>query len=248
MSNQTNNPQIQRVSPNDAATADGLAKVSRETLEFRTKYVTMLYGYDFNLNSPEIVTLRNELNACYLVLFYVENQESYDLAILWSRVASRVTGPQFAAINMFEEKEVAQGFSKIIANPNHPLHWAGLRQYPTILVYRQGYPVAAYNGPRTTQSLTDYAMDMACNPHYRETVQLGYSMALRPEDQLGIPGMTLTKQVDSSNQLSAPLREYGKNVSNTAAQQRENVQQPEKAQPQGNLKQQKAETAPKAAK
>jgi hypothetical protein len=242
----SNNPQVQRVSPNDAATTDGLSKINYEKLEFRSKYVVMLHGYDFNLNSPEIITLGKDYLDCFLVLFYVENQESYDLSILWSRVASRVTGPQFAAINMVEEKQVAQGFSKIIANPNHPLHWAGLRQYPTILVYRQGYPVAAYNGPRTTQSLTDYAMDMACNPHYRETVQLGYSMALRPEDQLGIPGMTLTKQVESSNQLNAPLREYGKNVSNTAAPQRQNVQETPKAE--GNLRQEKKETTPTAAK
>lgn len=189
---------------------EGLIKVTRSALEFNSRYVEMFHGVDFDLDSAERVKLRKSHDVCYLVFLYIENQESYDMAILFSRVASRISGPRFAAINMIEEQEVAQAFTELIGNRNHPLHWAGLRQSPVIFVYRGTYPVAVYNGERNTQALTDYAMTMACNVEYIEQAQAGISAALRPEDQIGIPNMLVGKTVQGSEQLVAPLREYGK--------------------------------------
>lgn len=189
---------------------EGLVKVSRSALEFNNKYVEMFHGVDFDLDSSERVKLRKSHDACYLVFFYIENQESYDIAILFSRVASRISGPRFAAVNLIEEREVAEAFTYLISNRNHPLHWAGLRQSPVIFVYRGTYPVAVYNGERNTQALTDYAMTMACNVEYIEQAQAGISVALNPENQLGIPNMLIGKTVQGSEQLTSPLREYGK--------------------------------------
>lgn len=111
-------------------------------------------------------------NRCMLILFYVGNPESIQLAEIWNTVANQSVGPIFGAIDMNREQTLAQEFMKLSSNRSDPLHWAGLRGYPFILVYRDGYPVAFYNGARETQSLVDYSLTLACRGDYIEHVQL----------------------------------------------------------------------------
>jgi len=129
---------------------------------------------DFNLDQKDSITLRRD--GCWLVLFYVQNLESKELAEIWVTVARQVPGPHFAAIDMVNENRVAQAFMDIRSSAGHSLHWAGLRQYPFIMVYRNGFPVAFYNGARETGAIVDFALTLACQANYYEPVQLGGSM------------------------------------------------------------------------
>lgn len=152
-------------------------------LVFTPETVKRLTSEDFNLDSDELITLK--FDDCILVLFYVENTESYQLATIWSIVAQQVAGPLFGAINMLLERKVAEAFTKLKSNGSHPLHWASLRQYPFILVYRKRWPVAVYNGVREVQSIIDYALTLACEAGYYEILQVGGGMQAENKLEMG---------------------------------------------------------------
>jgi len=145
-----------------------------QRLTFSSETVKRLTAADFDIESKEMITLKYD--DCILVLFHVENSESYQLADIWALAAQQVAGPIFAAINMLSERQVAEAFTRLKSDGNNPLHWAALRQYPYILVYRKKWPVAVYNGPREVQALIDYSLTLACEAGYYEILQTGGSM------------------------------------------------------------------------
>ena len=140
-------------------------------LTFSSETVKRLTAEDFDLTSKEMITLKYD--DCILVLFYVENTESYQLADIWALAAQQVAGPVFAAINMLNERKVAEAFTRLKSDGSNPIHWAALRQYPFILVYRNRWPVAVYNGDREVQAIIDYSLTRACQAGYYEIEQLG---------------------------------------------------------------------------
>lgn len=153
-----------------------------QRLSFASETVKRLTGDDFDLNSKEMVTLKYD--DCILVLFHVENTESYQLANIWALAAQQVAGPVFAAINMLSERRVAEAFTRLKSDGSNPLHWAALRQYPYILVYRKRWPVAVYNGPREVQALIDYSLTLACEAGYYEILQTGGGMQAESRFQM----------------------------------------------------------------
>src|SRR5680860_720826 len=80
-------------------------------LTFSSETVKRLSTDDFDLNLKELVGLKYD--DCILVLFHVENTESYQLANIWSLAAQQVAGPVFAAINMLNERKVAEAFTRL---------------------------------------------------------------------------------------------------------------------------------------
>lgn len=152
-------------------------------LSFSSETVKRLTAADFNLGSKELITLKYD--DCLLVLFHVENTESYQLANVWALAAQQVAGPVFAAINLLSERKVAEAFTRLKSDGSNPLHWASLRQYPFILVYRSGWPVAIYNGAREVQAIIDYALTLACQAGYYEPLQVGGSMQAEGRIEMG---------------------------------------------------------------
>jgi hypothetical protein len=152
-------------------------------LTFSSETVKRLNSEDFDLNSKEIISLKYD--DCILVLFHTENTESYQLADIWALVAQQVAGPVFGAINMLSERKVAEAFTRLKSDGSNPLHWAALRQYPFVLVYRKRWPVAVYNGPREVQALIDYSLTLACEAGYYETLQIGGSMQGEKRIEMG---------------------------------------------------------------
>jgi hypothetical protein len=152
-------------------------------LTFSSETVKRLTGEDFDLTSKELITLKYD--DCILVLFHIENTESYQLANIWASAAQQIAGPVFAAINMLNERRVAESFTRLKSDGSHPLHWAALKQFPFIMVYRKRWPVAVYNGPREVQSLIDYALTLACEAGYYETLQVGGSMQADKRVEMG---------------------------------------------------------------
>jgi hypothetical protein len=173
------------------------AELVQQTL-FAQESVKQLKEQDFALDSREQIRLT--YNDCILILFYVENTESRDLAKIWSTAASQVAGPIFAACNLMSEKRVAAAFNNISGDSNHPLNWAGLRQLPFILVYRQGWPQAFYNGERVVGSIIDYSLTLACVPKYTEKVQKFGSM--EAENNLFMTGRNHFEERTDSTQFT----------------------------------------------
>jgi hypothetical protein len=129
---------------------------------------------DFTINSRELICLN--FDDCILILFYNNNVESTNLSKIWVDASSQTPGFIFGAVNLQNEKKIAENFAKLNQDPNHPYHWAALRQTPFILVYRKGWPTAFYNGSRSSQAIIDYTMTLACRADYHEHDQKGWSL------------------------------------------------------------------------
>lgn len=205
MSNSQNNTQVL---PSDV--------INR--LTFSSETVRRLSSEDFDLNTKELISLKYD--DCILVLFHVENTESYQLVNIWSIAAQQVAGPIFAAINMLSERRVAAAFTKLKSEGSHPLHWASLRQYPFIMVFRNRWPVAIYNGPREVQAIIDYALTLACEAGYYEILQVGGSMQGENRLEMGpydvytnLPGQPPKVRTESV-QFTAenPIRGFNPNI------------------------------------
>jgi hypothetical protein len=162
--------------PYQPANGNNTAELVQQTL-FAQESVRQLHERDFALDTREPIRLR--FDDCILVLFYVENTESKNLAKIWATAASQVAGPNFAACNLLLERSVAEAFNSLTGDKNHPLSWASLRQFPFILVYRKGWPQAFYNGERVVGAIIDYSLTLACNSDYTEKIQRFGSMEVQ---------------------------------------------------------------------
>lgn len=181
----------------------------KETL-FIQAAVKRMGASDFVLNSKELVTLK--WDDCILILFYTENTESIKLMSIWAEAAKQIAGPIFAGVNLLYERQVAEAFTRLNMEDT-PLRWAALRQSPFILVYRNGWPVAFYNGDRSVQSIIDYALTLACDHSYYEINQIPASM--QAEDNFEIGGWTqYTPKRKTSLEYRAdkPIRGYNNDI------------------------------------
>jgi len=140
---------------------------------FKQTTVKILDNDDFNLSKPSLTITLSTLKECVLILFHSNNLESEELSIIWEKAAENAPGITWAAVNLKNEKKIAKAFTNLAGD--EPYFWAKLKQIPFILVYRQGFPVAFYNGARETQTIVDYALDLACSPNYHERLQVGKS-------------------------------------------------------------------------
>ena len=119
---------------------------------------------DFALETRDKVCLYED--ACALVLFYTESIDSKKILNVFKTVAETVTGPVFAACNVLLERRVAECFIEIHNMKDHPFSWIGARQFPSIIIYRRGYPIYFYDGPADVQILTNFALNFVCTPEF----------------------------------------------------------------------------------
>lgn len=161
---------------------------------------------DFDTESRERLLLKHK--GCYLILFYGENTESLDLVKVWRLAAAQVAGPIFGAVNLMAERKLAEVFTAVRGDSDSPFHWASLRGIPYILVYRNGWPVAAYNGERAVQPLIDYALTLACESNYREPVQLAAGMQAQTNYEM--PGFKQyePRTVSTQYTVQTPIRGF----------------------------------------
>lgn len=136
--------------------------------------VKMLSTSSFTLDDKMMIGLK--FDDCILVLFYTENKESHELLKLWYLIAEQTPGPIYAACNVLLDAKVSEAFARVKMDGSHPLNPYALHQWPVIMVYRKGFPVAIYNGERDVQSLIDWSLILACRANYFEPIQEFASM------------------------------------------------------------------------
>lgn len=157
----------------------------RNDLIFRPEIVKQLGNDDFDFTSKDKITLK--VNGCIMILFYTDNNESYELANIWGLVAQQMVAPTFAAVNlMLGDRKIANAFIELRNDANHPLSWAGLNGIPFILVYRNGLPVAFYNGELSVQKISSFALKLACKPGYFDTTLLTSNEGIHIDDDLSM--------------------------------------------------------------
>lgn len=148
---------------------------------FGQEAVKSLRESDFNLESDESITIKYK--ECMIVLFYTQNTESIQLASIWAEIGRQVAGPIFSAVNLLRERRVAEAFTNLNFTDN-PYRWASLKQQPFILSYRGGRPQAFYNGDRSVQAITDWALTLACTMGYEEHIQIPAGMQVENNYQM----------------------------------------------------------------
>ena len=216
--NRTQTGQQKEAKPALSATAR--SKDLTKPVMFVQGNVKQLKDGDFTISSRELICLNYD--DCILVLFYNDNQESTNLTTIWASAASQSAGTVFAGVHLSYEKKIAENFNKLNMDPNHPYFWARLQQMPFIIVYRRGWPVAFYNGNRSTQAIIDYSLTLACRAEYHEHDQKTWSsQAINNIEMSGTNnyeakkqgGVTLPPRTLSEEYVtSKPMRGYANKV------------------------------------
>lgn len=171
--------------------------------------VRQLRESDFHLDTKELICLKSE--DCIMILFYGSNAESEALCEIWASASAQAAGVLFGACHLGLERRVATNFARLSEDANHPHYWARLQGWPFILVYRRGWPKAFYNGQRTSQSLLDYALTLACKLDYQEQETNFYSMQANTNLETTAPkerssGLGRVKSTEYTNET--PLRGF----------------------------------------
>lgn len=173
---------------------------------FAQNSVLPLTELDFELDTNHPITIKQK--ECALILFYTENQESRDLAQIWSLVAQVAPGPSYYAVNMLLYPRIASAFTQIGA-VNSSLRPFELKGYPFILSYQNGWPVAFYNGERSVGTLADWAMTLACRASYYEPIQLAGGVQVNDDFQMGgWTEYTPPRQTSLQYTIGNPIRRF----------------------------------------
>lgn len=135
--------------------------------QFRVKE---LAERDFSLSSATPTALVS--TKCHIVLFYEPYSTDPELINIWQRIAADVAGPVIAGVNTSARTEVMEAFMNVAADLDNPLNPFTSFGPPTIIVYRNRWPQAFYNGQLSYDAIKKWIMVLACKPGYREPYSL----------------------------------------------------------------------------
>lgn len=161
---------------------------------------------DFDLQGSVPVALKRE-KGCTLILFYTSNTESINLSKIFALVAEASPSVVYGAVDADRNKSVIIAFNQLKLAENGPLHKFALATLPFILAYQNGFPVAAYNGNRTVQDLSNYTLTLACSSRVSEG-HLGEGIQV--DDNLGMSGYKVAPQAEGGSPIktSIDLNQY----------------------------------------
>lgn len=134
---------------------------------FTPVIVKELQPDDFYLGSRTPTMLKSR--DVTLVLFYeFGDEESEQLKDIWAALSIQLAGIQFAAVNGSRQREIMKAFVETGGDPDHPLFPFKINGFPTIIVYRDGWPQAYFNGERSYDTLMAFCLELAWKVGYYE--------------------------------------------------------------------------------
>jgi hypothetical protein len=133
---------------------------------------------DFATETKDKICIYNE--NCTLLLFYSENIESKQVLQVFKRVAESVPGITFGVCNLMLERKIGEIFIRLRNEQDHPFTWAAQKLTPFILVYRNGYPAAFYEGPNDVETLINFSLNIAPDPRFSFR-NLGFIQRIKEE-------------------------------------------------------------------
>lgn len=144
--------------------------------QFRVKELS---ESEFFLGSATPTALKS--GKCHIILFYEPSSVDPDLIDIWSDLARTLAGPVIAAVNTSARGEIMDAFMAVEADIDNPLNEFTGFGVPTILVYRNRWPQAFYNGELSYDAIKKWILTLACRPGYKERESL-WSGVRRVED------------------------------------------------------------------
>lgn len=177
--------------------------------------VKELQPNDYYLGSRTPTALKS--TSVTIIFFYLPSDKtSQELRDIIAVLAASVAGIDYVAVNGAEEKEILKAYVETGNDVDHPLFPFAVTGFPTIMVYRKGWPQAYYNGDRTYDALLAYSLELAAKPGYYEPVNDYEGVA--PSDptlyayERRLPGSTksdYTDQEDDKEPEYTPYTEDG---------------------------------------
>ena len=157
-----------------------LSTIGKNLIPFTPKIIIIndnLFNFDHDILSL------NEKLTC-LILFHINNRESYDCVNVFYSVAESATGSKVGTCNILSNPLVNNFLGNLSNNPNNPMYWLVLKQIPFIVLFKGGWPVSFYNGVRSTGSILDYIHESLANSiHFEKTTT---SKSVISDVQIGI--------------------------------------------------------------
>jgi hypothetical protein len=125
---------------------------------------------DFYLGTATPIAIRQKLPV--VIMFYIPNEiQSIKLARIFRETSKQVSQFIFAAVDASAngEREVMQAFA-LNADSDGPLSEFKIDGFPTILVYRKGWPKAFYNEQWSVSALRNWLLKDAIRQDYRNPI------------------------------------------------------------------------------
>lgn len=173
--------------------------------------VKELQPRDYYLGSRTPTMLKSR--AVTMIFFYLPSDPtSQELRDIWSQLASNIAGIDYVAVNGSEQKEIMKAYVETGNDVEHPLFPFDVTGFPTIMVYRQGWPQAFYNGDRTYDALLAYSLELAAKPGYYEPVNDYEGVA--PSDptlyayERRLPGSTASDYIEQAEEKEPQYTPY----------------------------------------
>jgi len=146
--------------------------------------VKELTDADFFLGSASPTALRSE--RPHVILFYqMERNTDPDnepLFLIWRELARTIAGPVIASVNASERDSIMNAFASVSADLDNPLHDFSGFGFPTIIVYRNRWPQAYYNGELSYDAIKKWILVLAMIPGYTERRSLFHGVsAVEPD-------------------------------------------------------------------
>lgn len=146
--------------------------------------VKELTDNDWWLGSATPTSLKSE--RPHVILFYqMERNTDPDnepLFLIWRELARTIAGPVIASVNASERDAIMNAFASVAADLDNPLHDFTGFGFPTIIVYRNRWPQAYYNGELSYDAIKKWILVLAMTPGYTERRSLFHGVsAVEPD-------------------------------------------------------------------
>lgn len=171
---------------------------------YATNKIKVLTETSFTLEDKMLIGLKYD--DCIIVLFHTENKESHSLMKIYYLVAEQTPGPIYAECNVLLHNKVAEAFARVKMDGSHPLNPYSLHQWPVIIVYRKGMPVAVYNGESDVQTIIDWSLLLACRANYFEPIQEFASMQAEFRHDMPTPLIYPDDKLNPEAKVSSQFR------------------------------------------
>lgn len=138
---------------------------------------------DFWLGSAIPCMLKNP--KCHIILFYSPVDTDEGIIDIWNSLAQSIAGPVICSVNVTARTEIMDAFISVSMDPDNPCNSYGINGVPTVLVFRNRFPQAFYNGPWSYNSLKKWIFVLSCKPGYKEPNQYYAGVNAIDEDITG---------------------------------------------------------------
>jgi len=145
--------------------------------------VKKLGARDFWLGTAMPTALQSR--ETHIILFFNPQAPSFQQGYkeIWMRLADNIAGVTIASVNVVVQEDIMKAFIAVASDIDNPLNQFSGFGVPTIIVYRNRWPQAYYNGEISYGAISKWITALAVKPGYHEKQLLIDGLELIDPDQ-----------------------------------------------------------------